>query len=45
MGAALGEDIAELLDCGGHLTHLRRIATGPFEIKACTTLEDLESMD
>jgi tRNA pseudouridine55 synthase len=40
----LGEDIAEALDCGGHLTHLRRIATGPFAIAQCTTLAALEAL-
>jgi tRNA pseudouridine55 synthase len=40
----LGEDIAEHLGCGGHLTHLRRIATGPFGIEQCITLQQLEDM-
>ena len=39
----LGEDIAEALGCGGHLTFLRRIATGPFDIDQCVTLASLES--
>ena len=41
----LGEDIAEQLGCGGHLTRLRRVATGPFGIRQCVTLEQLEGMD
>jgi tRNA pseudouridine55 synthase len=41
----LGEDIAEALGCGGHLSALRRVATGPFEEAGCVTLEDLTSMD
>jgi tRNA pseudouridine55 synthase len=41
----LGEDIAEALGCGGHLSALRRVATGPFEEAACVTLEDLGAMD
>jgi tRNA pseudouridine55 synthase len=41
----LGEDIAEALGCGGHLSALRRVATGPFEESACVTLEDLGAMD
>lgn len=41
----LGEDIAEMLGCGGHLTQLRRIQTGPFDIAHCTTLETLEALD
>jgi tRNA pseudouridine55 synthase len=40
----LGEDIAEHLGCGGHLTRLRRIATGPFGIDRCITLAQLEDM-
>ena len=41
----LGEDIAEALGCGGHLSALRRVATGPFEETGCVTLEDLSAMD
>ncbi len=40
----LGEDIAEHLGCGGHLSRLRRVATGPFAIGQCVTLEALEAM-
>ncbi|MDR1968461.1 MAG: tRNA pseudouridine(55) synthase TruB [Burkholderiaceae bacterium] len=40
----LGEDIGAALGCGGHLTHLRRIGTGPFGIEQCVTLEALEAM-
>ena len=40
----LGEDIGEALGCGGHLTALRRIQTGPFLIDQCITLEQLEAM-
>lgn len=40
----LGEDIGEALGCGGHLTMLRRIATGPFSETQCVTLAELESM-
>jgi tRNA pseudouridine55 synthase len=39
----LGEDIGEALGCGGHLTLLRRTATGSFEIGQCTTLEALQA--
>ena len=39
----LGEDIGEALGCGGHLTMLRRVATGPFDACQCTTLEALEA--
>jgi tRNA pseudouridine55 synthase len=41
----LGEDIGAALGCGGHLTRLRRVATGPFQAAQCTTLEALEAMD
>jgi tRNA pseudouridine55 synthase len=40
----LGEDIGEALGCGGHLTSLRRVATGHFDISQCTTLAALEAM-
>ena len=39
----LGEDIAEALGCGGHLSALRRVATGPFTESQCVTLDALES--
>ena len=41
----LGEDIGEALDCGAHLTALRRTGTGDFGLDACVTLEALEAMD
>lgn len=40
----LGEDIGEALGCGGHLSMLRRIATGPFNESQCVTLDTLASM-
>ncbi|AMO24992.1 tRNA pseudouridine(55) synthase TruB [Ramlibacter solisilvae] len=40
----LGEDIAEALGCGGHLTSLRRIASGQFRADQCVTLPALEAM-
>lgn len=39
----LGEDIAEALGCGGHLSALRRLATGPFEAEQCVSLAALEA--
>jgi len=39
----LGEDIGEALGCGGHLTMLRRTATGPFDATQCITLDALAS--
>lgn len=41
---ALGEDIAEALGCGGHLTALRRVQTGPFTAGQCLTIEQLQAM-
>lgn len=41
----LGEDIAEALGCGGHLTALRRVQTGPFDTSQCITIEQLEAME
>jgi tRNA pseudouridine55 synthase len=41
----LGEDIGEALGCGAHLVSLRRIATGPFGIAQCVTLEELAGMN
>jgi tRNA pseudouridine55 synthase len=41
----LGEDIAAALGCGGHLSMLKRVATGPFELSQCLSLEQLEAMD
>ena len=41
----LGEDIAEALGCGGHLSALRRVATGPFAETDCVSLEDLTAME
>lgn len=40
----LGEDIGQALGCGGHLTALRRIRTGPFDIRQCLSLDALEAM-
>jgi tRNA pseudouridine55 synthase len=33
------------LGCGGHLSALRRVQTGPFSAERCITLEQLEAMD
>ncbi|HMO06102.1 MAG TPA: tRNA pseudouridine(55) synthase TruB [Paracoccaceae bacterium] len=40
----LGEDIARALGCGGHLSLLRRVQTGPFVVDQCITLEALEAL-
>ncbi|MCV0437411.1 MAG: tRNA pseudouridine(55) synthase TruB [Hydrogenophaga sp.] len=41
----LGEDIGEALGCGGHLTALRRTATGPFDATQCIALDAFEALD
>jgi len=41
----LGEDIGEALGCGGHLSSLRRTATGDFDIAQCVALDALEAMN
>lgn len=41
----LGEDIAKALGCGGHLSMLRRIQTGPFSVSQSVSLAELEAMD
>jgi tRNA pseudouridine55 synthase len=40
----LGEDVGEALGCGAHLSALRRVGTGGFEVGQCVTLEALEAM-
>ncbi|MHB8947715.1 MAG: tRNA pseudouridine(55) synthase TruB [Rhodoferax sp.] len=40
----LAEDIGEALGCGAHLTELRRIETGGFDVAQCVTLAALEAM-
>ena len=39
---SLANDLGEALGCGGHLTQLTRVRTGPFSLAASMTLEDLE---
>ena len=38
----LAEDLGEKIGCGAHVTFLRRIKTGPFELTSSLTLEQLE---
>jgi tRNA pseudouridine55 synthase len=40
----LGEDVGEKLGCGAHLSSLRRMGTGGFDVSQCVTLEALEAM-
>ncbi len=41
----LGEDVAKALGCGGHLSMLRRIQTGPFSVSQSVSLTELEALD
>lgn len=38
---SLGHDLGEALDCGGHLSALRRLAVGDFGIETAVPLDDL----
>lgn len=38
---SLAEDLGEALECGGHVSALRRTATGPFEESRCVTIDQL----
>lgn len=40
----LAEDIGEALGCGAHLSALRRIQTGPFDMQYIVTLAELEQL-
>jgi tRNA pseudouridine55 synthase len=40
----LGEDIGEALQCGAHLSRLRRIETGGLHVAQAVTLEQLQTM-
>ncbi len=39
----LAEDIGEQLGCGAHVTFLRRLKTGPFDLNDAVTIEQLEA--
>lgn len=41
----LAEDIGEALGCGAHLAGLRRIASGPVDLRGTVTLDALEALD
>lgn len=41
----LGEDIGEVLGCGGHLIALRRTGIGAFDVAEAYTLSELEAMN
>ncbi len=41
----LGDDVAKALGCGGHLSMLRRIQTGPFPVSQSVSLAELEALD
>jgi tRNA pseudouridine55 synthase len=38
---SLAEDLGEALECGGHVSALRRTATGPFDESQCVTIAQL----
>ncbi|WP_131747915.1 tRNA pseudouridine(55) synthase TruB [Frankia sp. Cppng1_Ct_nod] len=38
---ALARDLGAALDCGAHLTALRRVSVGPFDLAQAVTLEEL----
>ena len=38
----LAEDVGQALDCGAHLSALRRTLVGPFDIEQAVTLEELQ---
>lgn len=40
----LGEDIGKALGCPGHLSALRRLGSGNFQITACLSLDELQEM-
>lgn len=39
---SMAEDLGQLLGCGGHVTQLRRTASGHFTTEGMVTIEDLE---
>lgn len=40
----LAEDMGNALGCGAHVSYLRRVTTGPFELSQTVTIEQLEAM-
>lgn len=38
------DDCGELLNCGAHVTHLRRLSVGPYQASQMMTIEQLESL-
>ncbi len=41
----LAADIGAMLGCGAHLLRLRRLASGPFEVAAAVTLDQIKSWE
>jgi tRNA pseudouridine55 synthase len=41
---SIAHDLGQSLGCGAHLTELRRLASGEFEIDQARTLEQLEAL-
>jgi tRNA pseudouridine55 synthase len=40
----LCHDLGLKLGCGAHMTHLTRLASGPFELQSCTSLVKLQEL-
>lgn len=40
----LCHDLGQKLGCGAHMTSLNRLASGPFKLKSCIPLKDLEEL-
>ncbi|MCB1692533.1 MAG: tRNA pseudouridine(55) synthase TruB [Pseudomonadales bacterium] len=41
---SIAEDVGRVLGCGAHVSQLRRLASGPFDISAAHTLESLKQL-
>ena len=40
----LAENLGERLGCGGHVSHLRRTASGPFTLNECVSMDRIEQL-
>jgi tRNA pseudouridine55 synthase len=41
---SLAEDMGARLDCGAHVSELRRLGSGPYDVEDCYTVDDLISI-
>ncbi|MBV1879931.1 MAG: tRNA pseudouridine(55) synthase TruB [Pseudomonadales bacterium] len=41
---SLAEDLGKILGCGAHVSELRRVASGPFELNSTLSIESLEKL-